>query len=108
MYADPMNRPRYCWRCRKRVGRGPGAQVCPYCRSYNHRHMSDRTRLDVADLAERIAYYTARADLLLDLFAESPWAREPGAHNRLWEAQAKTAGATGRVAPAHKVEKLPE
>jgi hypothetical protein len=45
-------------------------------------------------------YYAERAALGLDLFTQSPWARLPGAHNRLGERQTKLAGATGRVASA--------
>lgn len=54
--------------------------------------------------AERVAYYAARAALGLDLFAESPWRRKPGAHNRLEEVRPESTGATCRIAAAHQVE----
>jgi hypothetical protein len=59
-------------------------------------------------MADKVAYYAARAALGLDLFAGSPWARLPGGHQRSLERQAKRAGTTGRIAPAHKVKKISE
>lgn len=108
MYLDRNKRPRYCWRCRKRVGHGPGPQVCAHCKCYNARMGAARNYVPRDDIEERVAYYAARAEMMLDLFAESPCRRLPGAHNRLGERQTKLAGTTGRVATAHEIEKLPE
>lgn len=104
MYHDLNDKLRYCWRCRRRLGRGPGVQVCSFCKTYNSVHGLDKNCRRVDDLEERIAYYAARAEQELELFAESPWRRLPGAHERLLEGQTKLTGTTGRIASAYKTE----
>lgn len=108
MKQHPRNKLRYCWRCRKKIGRGPGSQVCGYCQTY-HKALGTATNvLKRDDIDERIAYYAAMAAQRLDIFAVSPWARLPGGHQRSLERQRKFALASGRVAPAGQVKKLPE
>jgi hypothetical protein len=104
----PRNKLRYCWRCRKKMGRGPGSQVCGYCQTYHRALGTAGNYLPRDDLDDRIAYYAARAAQRLDIFAVSPWARLPGGYQRSLERQTKRALATGRIAPTRKVEKLPE
>jgi hypothetical protein len=108
VYLNPADKLRYCWRCRRRLGRGPGTQVCTHCKTYNKAVGTSRNYRPIADIEERIACYVARADQELDLFEESPYRRLPGAHNRLGERQTKLAGTTGRIAAAGQVKKLAE
>lgn len=104
MYLDPRDRLRYCWRCRKRIGRGPGRQVCEHCQTYNMAVGTSRNHKPIADIEQRIAYYAALADQELDLFDVSPWRRLPGAEHRLFEAQTKLARAARRIAATDEIE----
>jgi hypothetical protein len=81
VYVNPTDKLRYCWRCRRKLGRGPGTQVCSFCKTYNMALGTSRNYRPIADIEERVAYYAARVDQGLDLFLESPYRRLPGAHN---------------------------
>jgi hypothetical protein len=94
--------------CDRPVGTRNKLGVCIGCRSEALRKAARSTIRIRPHLAEQVVYYAERAALGLDLFTQSPWARLPGAHNRLGERQVKLAGATGRVASARKVKQSAE
>lgn len=87
---------------RNRFGRCIRCRTAEFKSGIHYDHEPD------PETMKRILYYRQRAALGLDLFDGSPWARLPGGHQRALERQTKLAIATGRVAPAGKVDKSPE
>lgn len=93
-----------CSQCGGGLGVRNQQGVCSRCRPAQIRRGYQQPAVLDTATEERVLYYAARAELGLDLFAESPYRGQADGHARLWRHQTKLTGAARRIAAADEIE----